>query len=679
MAKINKLDISVANLIAAGEVVDRPSSALKELIENAVDSGADKITVEIRRGGIALMRVTDNGCGMEKEDIPVSVLRHATSKISKASDLESILTLGFRGEALAAISAVADIRILSRTKTSEIGALLEAEAGAVPMISDVGCAEGTTVIVENIFSNLPARQKFLKSDRTESMSCHAVTEKLALSHPEIAFTFISDGAERFSTAGDGNRFNVLYALFGREFSDKLVSVNGENGNIKVDGYVGNSLNNRANRGMQYFFINGRFVRSRTAQAALEEAFNSYMAEGKFPVCALWITIPPNAVDVNVHPAKLEVKFSSEKPVFEAVYYAVRSALKAYTGKAELKLKASSPFNFTATESPVPAGRVSDSLRPSSLLDSFVPVTAAGSVEVPPPPSDNEAPSFNSFVPSSAHIAMPNDCADSLNGTMLSSHFPTSEFYSSYAKYSEPPKTEQYAPVKVEADVLLESEPSKTDNKSILANNDCVDSIVCDSANVSIVPIEYIGIVFDTYILAKRLDELLIIDKHAAHERVIYEEMMRNLKADSEPSKMMLVPITLRLPPEQLAAILEYGDDIKASGFDFYVEDERLCIDQIPGFLTVDAAHDLIESLAGSIADGEGSSALVKRDTLFSRSLYSASCKAAMKGGVFDGEDHLKWLLAELSRCEDIKVCPHGRPVVTVLSRSYLDRSFGRLL
>ncbi len=655
MGKINKLDISVANLIAAGEVVDRPSSALKELIENAVDSGADKITVEIRRGGVALMRVTDNGCGMSKEDISVSVLRHATSKIKNASDLESILTLGFRGEALAAISAVADIRILSRTEDADDGALLEARAGSVPMISDVGCAVGTTVIAENIFSNLPARQKFLKSDRTEAMSCHAVAEKLALSHPEIAFTFISDGVERFSTAGDGIRYNVLYSVFGREFAERLISVSGENGPIKVEGFIGNSLNNRANRGLQHFFINGRFVRSRTAQAALEEAFSSYMAEGKFPVCALWITIPANSVDVNVHPAKLEVKFSNEKPVFEAVYYAVRYALQTDTNKANMKLKTESSFRFTATETTIPAGMTGEITKSPTLLDSINSEPCKSDKEpelptyahIPPSPPIDEVPEY--FAPRKQ------------TSSELSSPL-AADFYSSYAKFSEPPKPKEYEAVKVDfsKDPAADVPQKAADEQPIL-------------------PIEYIGIVFDTYILAKRGEELLIIDKHAAHERVIYEEMMRNMNADSEPPKLMLVPIELRLPHEQLAALLEYEENIKSAGFDFTVNDGTVLIDQIPAFLTVDAAHDLIEELVGSISEGEGRSAVITRDTLFSRSLYSASCKAAMKGGVYDGEHHIKWLLDELSRCQDIKVCPHGRPVVTVLSHSYLDRAFGRLL
>ncbi|MBR2454118.1 MAG: DNA mismatch repair endonuclease MutL [Clostridia bacterium] len=650
MGRINKLDISVANLIAAGEVVDRPSSALKELIENAVDSGADKITVEIKRGGVALLRVTDNGCGMTKEDLPVAVLRHATSKIRTADDLESISTLGFRGEALAAISAVADIRILSRVSGAEDGALLEAKAGCVPFLSDVGCAIGTTVIAEDIFSNLPARQKFLKSDRTEAMSCHSVAEKLALSHPEIAFSFISDGVERFSTSGDGKRYNALYAVYGKQFCDSLIEIDGEINNIRVSGFVGNSLNNRANRGMQNFFINGRFVRSRTAQAALEEAFSSYMAEGKFPVCAMWIDLDPKSVDVNVHPAKLEVKFSNEKPVFEAVYYTVRKSLEEYTGKAQMKLRDVS-FNFTASEAPISAGRPKEDIKISVFENSSSKALSSNNSffkdeDVPPtPPVPDTEPIF--AAPAREQH------------TTLNSPRP-SDFYSSYSKFAAKPTDNEEKPVTVYPRAIEEE-------KTELIKAEKIEQI------------KYIGIVFDTYILAYRGDELLIIDKHAAHERVIYEEMMKNLKADSEPAKMLLIPIEIKLTQNELAAILDFAEDIKKSGFEFSVDGSTLLVDQIPGFLTNDTAYDLIVSLAGSLVDGEGSSAVIKRDTLFSKSLYSASCKAAMKGGVHDGEEHILWLLSELSRCEDIKVCPHGRPVVTVLSHNYLDRAFGRLL
>ena len=318
MGKINQLSFAVANLIAAGEVVDRPASVVKELLENSIDAGADSITVEINRGGVSLIRVCDNGHGISKEDLPLAIKRHATSKISGAEDLDSIVTLGFRGEALAAISAVSDVKIISKTKDAPLGHLLTSMAGGEVEVCEVGCADGTTVIVENIFSNVPARRKFLKKDVTEAMAVTAVVEKIALSRPDIAFNYIIDGQRRFTTAGDGRVKNTVYAILGRDFASRLVEVNSEYEGIRIYGFVGRSDNCRANRNMQNFFINGRYVKSKTACAAIEQAYSSYIAEGKFPVCVLFIDISPMAVDVNVHPAKLEVKFSNEKAVFESV-------------------------------------------------------------------------------------------------------------------------------------------------------------------------------------------------------------------------------------------------------------------------------------------------------------------------------------------------------------------------
>ena len=334
MGKINQLSFAVANLIAAGEVVDRPASVVKELLENSIDAGADNITVEIKHGGVSLIRVTDNGCGISKDDLPLAVKRHATSKISGAEDLDSIITLGFRGEALAAISAVSDVKIISKTKDTDFGYLLLSTPTGGVDVSEVGCADGTTVLVENLFLNVPARRKFLKKDVTEAIAVSAVVEKVALSRPGIAFTYIIDGQRRFSTSGDGKIKNTVYAVLGRDFASRLVEVRSEYDGISVYGFIGRSDNCRANRNMQNFFINGRYVKSKTATAAIEQAYTSYIAEGKFPVCVLFIDISPFSVDVNVHPAKLEVKFSNEKAVFEAVYYAVKSAMDTHTAKSE---------------------------------------------------------------------------------------------------------------------------------------------------------------------------------------------------------------------------------------------------------------------------------------------------------------------------------------------------------
>ena len=337
MGKINVLPFAVANLIAAGEVVDRPASVIKELMENSIDAGATRITVEIQNGGVTFMRVTDNGCGMSPEDLPVAIKRHATSKIREAADLDGILTLGFRGEALAAIASVSDVRILTKTADAPYASMLESHCGEVVGITEQGGSNGTSVIVENLFANVPARRKFLKKDITEAMAVAANVEKVALSHPEIAMRLIIDGNIKLDTAGDGDLKSTVYAVYGKEFASKLLEVNSEQDGIAVKGFIGRTDNFKANRNYQNFFINGRFVKSRTAMAAIEQAYTSYMPPEKFPCCVLFLTINPARVDVNVHPAKLEVKFSNEKPVFEAIYYGVRTALESNSQRPSMDL------------------------------------------------------------------------------------------------------------------------------------------------------------------------------------------------------------------------------------------------------------------------------------------------------------------------------------------------------
>ncbi|MBO7360695.1 MAG: DNA mismatch repair endonuclease MutL, partial [Clostridia bacterium] len=332
MGIINQLSFEVANLIAAGEVVDRPASVIKELVENSIDAGATRITVEIQRGGVRYMRVTDNGSGILPEDLPIAVRRHATSKIGKASDLDSISTLGFRGEALAAIAAVSDLRIISKTAGAELGASIEVNSGRAGRVTEQGAQNGTTVIVENLFANVPARLKFLKRDMTETAAALSVTEKAALSHPEIAFRFISDGNMKLSTPGDGEVMSAMRAVFGPDAAKQFIKVDGEVSGVRTFGYITSPSFPRSGRSGQNFFINHRYVKTATASAALEQAYTSYIPPEKFPGCVIFLELSPEAVDVNVHPSKLEVKFTNERPVFESVYHAVRDALTTDTSR-----------------------------------------------------------------------------------------------------------------------------------------------------------------------------------------------------------------------------------------------------------------------------------------------------------------------------------------------------------
>ena len=335
MGNINVLSFEIANLIAAGEVVERPSSVMKELLENAIDAGAKHIVAEIKHGGVSLIRVSDDGCGMEKEDLPISIKRHATSKIRTKDDLAAIATLGFRGEALAAISAVSTVTIITKTRAAESASMLVAEAGQVIDLSEVGAADGTTVVVENLFYNVPARRKFLKKDATEAMNVVALVEKVALSRPDVSIQLLIDGAERFRTPGGGDVLAALRAIYGKAFASAVIPVDGETDGVRVRGYIGRSDNNKKNRNGENFFINGRYIRSLTAQAAIEKAFTSYMAPEAFPVCALYVEMDAGALDVNVHPAKLEVKFSDERKIFEAIYYTVKTALESAEYRPDL--------------------------------------------------------------------------------------------------------------------------------------------------------------------------------------------------------------------------------------------------------------------------------------------------------------------------------------------------------
>lgn len=393
MGNIQVLSFEVANLIAAGEVVDRPASAIKEMMENAIDAGARHITVEIQSGGVSLMRVTDDGCGMSAEDLPMAIRRHATSKIRDAADLDGIITLGFRGEALAAISSVSDMRIMSKRREDDVGSMLEVQGGTLLGVSEFGCGNGTTVIVEHLFANVPARRKFLKRDATEAMAVGANVERVALSHPEIAVRFISDGVLKLDTAGDGQLKSAVYAVYGRDFAARLIPLAGEFEGVEISGFIGRSDNVRANRNGQSFFINHRYVKSRTAQAALEQAFVSYLPAEKYPVCVMNIGLNPARVDVNVHPAKLEVKFSNEKPVFEAIYYTVRQALEQDTGRPAFKTEALKPtfakpsVRLSDATAPIETERQETLRQRQVTIEQAAPVSGGRTSADPKPPQE----------------------------------------------------------------------------------------------------------------------------------------------------------------------------------------------------------------------------------------------------------------------------------------------------
>lgn len=662
MGKINVLSFAVANLIAAGEVVDRPASVIKELVENAIDSGADRITVEIQNGGVVFMRVCDNGCGIERDDLSVAVRRHATSKIRDAQDLDGIITLGFRGEALAAIAAVSDLRIISRVKGQPTGAVIEVSGGNILGVSDRGCSEGTSVIVENLFSNVPARRKFLKKDVTETAAVHSVVEKIALSHPEIAFTFIADGNVKMQTVGDGKLLNTIYALYGRDLAKRLLEVNYEHEGIRVTGYTGRSDNVKPNRNAQNFFINGRLVKSKTVGAAVEQAYCSYIPSEKFPVCTLFIDINPKAVDVNVHPAKLEVKFSNEKPVFEAVYYGIKNVLESNTTRPDL-----------------PADKLSSmSYEEYRKLFSTQESTATTTVNRTTPEP------VRAYIADHTHIEQlpvaidepaPQDIEKE---TKPAYKYDPSEF--TVEKYIECCKINPQAIVEEEEFFQEEQEPEFKENiqqeEIIPCATGAERAVQQEIVDDSIPEYRIVGEIFNCYVIVEAADKMLLIDKHAAHERIIFENLKKGLKSLQPQSQLLMLPFEFMLTSDEVATINTYRDEIEKIGFKFSAEKYTVSVTAVPDSIELSAVQDMFITIADRIRNETGSVGLT-RDIMFEKALYQASCKAAIKAGREYGEEHIKWLVDKMMELPDITFCPHGRPVAMEMKKASIDRQFKR--
>ncbi len=660
MGNINVLSFAVANLIAAGEVVDRPASVIKELMENAIDAGARHITVEIQHGGVTFMRVADDGCGIEPEDLPVAIRRHATSKIKDADDLDGILTLGFRGEALAAIAAVSDLRIITRTKSAEYGTMLVSSAGEVKDIMEQGAPVGTTVIVENLFANVPARRKFLKKDAAETAAVSTYVEKIALSRPDIAIRLITDGAMRLDTVGDGKLENAMYAVFGREFAGRMIPVKSMEGDaIRVDGFIGRPDSARPKRNYQNFFINGRYINSRTASAALEQAYTSFIAPEKFPCCVLNIGISPKAVDVNVHPAKLEVKFSNEKPVFEAVYYAVRATLEANCQRPDLSLAKPPAASAVSAFVPVEEGkRESISARQFNI--------------------DGVTQSDMKGVAPFARVSA-SEYQQRFGGLRSAASTP-------YVSVGEKPKEQgesipflekAAASVAPQAPPLRETvqAPAPTPYKE----PDVLVPVITQeaAAQAPVLPAwRIIGEAFRCYIIVEQGDKLLVIDKHAAHERVLFEELKRRLYEQQTSSQIMMIPLDTVLEREDVDTLELYRKEVQAIGLGFEATQNGVLITEIPAQLSPDAAQTLLMTLAAGLREGTVSTALA-RDLLFEKALYQAACKAAIKGGREYPPEYAQELCEKLFALPDITVCPHGRPVAMTLSHANIDRQFKR--
>ena len=651
MGKINVLDFEIANLIAAGEVVERPSSVLKELIENSIDSGATSIVAEIKRGGVALIRVSDNGCGMDKEDLPVAIKRHATSKIRQREDLESIMTLGFRGEALAAISSVSAVTIITKTAEATEGSMLVSEGGKILDISEVGCSTGTTVVVENLFFNVPARRKFLKKDSTEAMNCAALVEKVALSRPDISIQLLVDGNERFKTPGDKDLLNTIYAVYGKDFASKLIEADGTANGIHVHGFIGRSDNVRKNRNYQNIFINGRYVKSLTAMAAIEKAYTSYIAHEAFPTCVLFLDMNPNAVDVNVHPAKLEVKFANEQPVFEAVYYTVKRAIEDYEYRPEMQLSKGRTSERSAIGAFVPIGE--DTKGKQISIPTHERVTYTPPVVTKPTPVVSR-PSVDYSRPLKVSSGAGEGFAPKDTQAVMS---PKSSV-ELLERYSKATVNEDYTP----------AEPKK------------VTEIPLPEIRVeeSEPEYKYIGEAFNCYLLVEYEGAMLVIDKHAAHERVIFEDLKEITERDGRvASQALLLPITVIASPDELACAEEYREELSLVGFDFELLEGHVNLTSIPSSIGSMEAESLFIKMVDDIIDGKGNPEITEKIRR-EQALYQIACKAAIKGGrVYDRTVH-EWIIKKVLTLPDVIVCPHGRPIAFKLTKGELDRQFDRI-
>ena len=676
MGKINVLSFAVANLIAAGEVVDRPSSVIKELLENAIDSGATMITVEIQNGGITYMRVSDNGCGIEPDDLPVAIRRHATSKIKEAEDLDGIITLGFRGEALAAIASVSDIRIISKPRGASVGAMLSASGGNILGVTERAAADGTTVIVENLFANVPARRKFLKKDVTEAMAISAVVEKIALSKPDISFKLIIDGNVKLETIGDGSVKNTIYSVFGREFASKLISTELEVEGISVEGFIGRSDNVRANRNYQNFFINGRYVKSRTACAALEQAYTSFIPPEKFPCCVLFLNINPKTVDVNVHPAKLEVKFSNEKPVFEAVYYAVKNALEQNAARPNINLfggrtpsKSDSNVKVSNANIPIEEGKRESLASRQVEAELF----KAPTVHKPEQPTSHPITETKNDRPTAGHkISAP---------TKAPAYEMTAEDYMrEYIKCMDEEFIKRQEELEMaecadpEENAKAEAQPEREERMP--TENKVPSAEPTSTAQGETLEYRIIGEAFNSYVIVERGETMLLIDKHAAHERIIFEQLKAGLKNAKISSQLLMLPLEIMMTSDEIQILLDYREEIEAVGFEFSAGKYTASVTAIPEGITTDAVEDMLIVMAERIKSGTGNVGIT-RDIVFEKALYQASCKAAIKAGREYSPEHIKWIVAKLMAIPDITVCPHGRPVAMELSKKSLDRQFER--
>lgn len=638
MPKINVLPKHLAELIAAGEVVERPASVVKELLENSIDAGADNITVEIRNGGISYIRITDNGCGISRDDIRNAFVSHATSKIATSDDLESILTLGFRGEALASVSAVARVEVMTRTAEDEIGTRYVIENGEEILLDDAGCPNGTTIMVRDLFCKTPARMKFLKKDVTEANAVAGVVDRIALSHPEVSIRFIREGKQVLITSGNGDLLTCIREVFGKDFSLELIYAEYSGNGVEVSGYVSKPSASRPNRNMQFFFLNNRLIKTGTGSAALSEGYKNSVMVGKFPSCVLNIKINPSLVDVNVHPAKTEVRFSDERVIFNAVFYACKNALAKGDSPKQVKEIAKDyykapekvPEQMKIVQKPTP---VADFWQHIPKKEEPAKITEAPAVKINFVEPRVVAPEVTHEVKPTVTASVPSDT-------------PQKE-----------EKTEDILPVS--SSRAVESEP-------VIEVKEIKPAFEEEEFHL-------VGEAFKTYIICEYKGKMVIIDKHAAHERIIYERLK---KENSERTpQLLLLPVTVTLSKEEYSAVLENLELINSAGFD--AEDFGngcVIVRECPMEISADDVQDVICEIAGRFVEKKQDVMFEKLDWIF----HSVACRSAIKAGNFTSRLEMERFAKQLLSMPDIRYCPHGRPVLIEMTQRELEKNFGRV-
>ena len=626
MSKIHVLSSDISNKIAAGEVVERPASVVKELVENSIDAGATKIVVEIKNGGISLISVEDNGSGMAPEDAQIAFLRHATSKIQKEADLDAIYTLGFRGEALSSIGAVSESVIYTKRKTDEYGTVVSCEGGEIIASDEGGMSDGTKVIVRNLFFNTPARMKFLKKDSTEAGYIQDLINRFVLAHPEISFRFIKNGKDVIMSTGDGNLQNAVYAVYGRDYATNLINVDYEMDGVKVKGVIGKGNLSRPNRTFQSFYVNKRCIKSPLIIRAVEEAYKNQIMIGKFPVAILNIEVNPAQVDINVHPTKLEVKFSDDKKIYDCVYYGTKSALYAIPESKSDEKKyvhnpRENPFiikNEIAEEKKTPIKKPSTQ-KPASFVNT--------EVKIDP-------------------LAM-------------------------FRKKEQEPKPVMVASPEIEISIKKETEKPKAVEQLEISGA----GVISTKEEIK-EPVKVSGQVFDTYIIAQRGNDMLIIDQHAAHERIKYEQLLKSIETKDVYPQILLEPVVIKLGGAEISAFESEADTFLKLGFEAEIFGENdIIVRAAPQDVDMGDIEDLFLELLSECISSKKEIISAKLERL----TYTIACKAAIKANHSLSIREMEQLVENVLALEDINTCPHGRPITIVMTKKELEKKFKRIV